>query len=288
MRILLVDKPAGWTSHDLVAAARGALKEPRIGHAGTLDPFATGLMVLGVGRATRLLEYLVGLDKKYEAALHLGIGTDTHDPEGERTAVDDSWRALENGRIRAEAAAMTGTLRQRPPRYSAIKIRGVPAYRRARRGEAVKIAPRPVTIHALEVTGIALPALRIRVVCSSGTYIRSLAAELGRRLGTVAHLTALRRLRVGSLHLDQAAPLAALRARSLPGSAWIEPATALSHLGRLEIGPAGEAHVAAGRRIPANAPDADPVAAIGPAGRLVAVGAVKGGVFRPGKVFPDV
>ncbi len=288
MRVLLVDKPAGWTSHDLVAVARGSLKERKIGHAGTLDPFATGLMVLGVGRATRLLEYMVGLDKEYEAALRLGIGTDTHDPEGQRTAMDDSWRALGPGRIRAEAAEMTGTLDQRPPRYSAVKIRGVPAYRRVRRGETVKIAPRPVTIRALEVTEIALPTLRIRVSCSSGTYIRSLAAELGRRLGTSAHLTALRRLRVGALRIERAAPLTALRSGALPASSWIEPAAALAHLGRLAIGPREEADVALGRRIRANIPDADPVMALGAGDRILAVGAVKGGVFRPGKVFPHV
>ncbi len=285
MRILLLDKAAGWTSHDLVSLARGALQERKIGHAGTLDPFATGLMVLGVGRATRLLEYLVGLDKEYAATLRLGIGTDTHDPEGEQTAADTHWQKLDGPEILKTVAAMKGTQLQRPPRYSAIKIGGVPAHRRTRRGEDVRLSPRTVTIHAIEVTAIALPTLEIRVRCSSGTYIRRLAADLGRSLGTVAHLTDLRRLRVGSLHADRAASIAALRACTLPATAWVKPAEALSHLDRLVLSSQSETLVAAGRPVPASGPDANPVAALTAADRLVAVGAVRGGVFRPAKVF---
>ena len=291
MGFLLVDKPAGVTSHDVVAGARRALAVRKTGHAGTLDPFATGLLVLGIGRATRLLEYLVGLDKEYEGIARLGVTTDSLDTEGALVARDDRWRGIPAERIHSVAAAMEGPILQTPPPYSAVKVRGVPAHRRARRGERVELPPREVRVHRFEVLGTDLPEVRFRVACSSGTYVRSLAGELGERLGTGCHLTALRRTRVGSFHLRDAAPRSALGAGALPAHAWVEPRTALSHLGTVEVNPEEAALLAQGRRIPAGesragpAPSSGPVAFVLPGGELVAVGGVRNGLIEPGKVF---
>ena len=283
--VLLVDKPAGWTSHDVVAVARGALATTRIGHAGTLDPFATGLLMLGIGRATRILEYLVGLAKEYDATAVLGMATDTLDPEGERTLEDDNWRRLGSDRLSRVLAGMTGPLTQTPPRYSAIKIEGVPAHRRVRRGERVELAARKVTVHSVELLDVRLPEVRFNVECSSGTYVRSLAEEYGRRLGTAAHLAALRRIRVGGFHVDRASSVASLRAGNVPDRAWVSAAEALSHLERVEVDTGQAAMLSSGRRIRTGAQDASPVAFVLPGDELVAVGAVRNGMVEARKVF---
>ena len=285
MGVLLVDKPAGRTSHDVVAVARRALGVKKAGHAGTLDPFATGLLVLGTGRATRLLEYLVGLDKEYEATARLGIATDSHDPEGTRTAEDDHWTGITASRVREVAAGMVGPLKQTPPVFSAVKVGGVPAHRRARRGEDVTLGPREVTVLALRVLDVDPPEVRFTVSCSSGTYVRSLAAELGERLGTACHLTALRRTRVGGFHVQDAAPLASIEAARPPSGSWVGPVSALSHLPHVVVGPHQAGLLAAGRRVHADAPDANPAVFALPGERLVAVGAVCDGVLAPRKVF---
>lgn len=284
LRILLVDKPAGWTSHDVVAVARSTLGTRRIGHAGTLDPFATGLLILGVGRATRLIEFLVGLDKEYEGTVRFGIATDSLDPDGERVAEDDRWRDIEPDQLRAAAAGMIGPLTQTPPRYSAVKVRGVPAHRRIRRGESVELAARRVTVRALELGTVELPRVDFRVVCSSGTYVRSLAEELGGRLGTAAHLAALRRTRVGSFHVRRAASLSELREGSLPQHAWVTAAAALSHLDRVDVDAREAGMLSVGKRVPKAGSDASPVACVR-GEELVAVGAVRDGVLEPRKVF---
>lgn len=291
--ILLVDKPAGFTSHDVVAIARGALRVRKIGHAGTLDPFATGLLVLGVGGATRILEYLVGLDKRYEGTARLGVATDSHDADGEPVARDDRWAGLPPERIGAVAASMVGLLTQTPPRYSAVKVRGVPAHRRVRRGESVSLPPRRVTVRRFEILETDLPEVCFRVTCSSGTYVRSLAAELGNRLDTHCHLTALRRTRVGSFDVRDAAGLAALRAGQPRAQAWLTPLSALAHLGTAEIAPAEATLMAQGRRVaagdrsPGGAVVRGPVAFVLPGGELVAVGEVRDGLMIPRKVFLD-
>ena len=283
--MLLVDKPAGWTSHDVVAVARGALATTRIGHAGTLDPFATGLLVLGVGKATRILEYLVGLTKVYDATALLGIATDTLDPEGERILEDDNWRGLGLDRLSSALAGMTGRLMQTPPRYSAVKVGGVPAHRRVRRGEKVELKAREVTVHSLELLDVDLPEVRFRVECSSGTYVRSLAGEYGRRLGTAAHLTALRRIRVGGFRVDRASSVAYLRAGHVPDRARVSVGEALSHLERVEVDSNEAATLSRGRRIRTEARGAKPVALFLPGDELVAIGAVRSGMLEPRKVF---
>ena len=285
MGVLLVDKPAGRTSHDVVAVVRRALGVKKAGHAGTLDPFATGLLVLGTGRATRLLEYLVGLDKEYEATARLGIATDSHDPEGARTAEDDHWTDIAASRVREVAAGMVGSLQQTPPVFSAVKVGGVPAHRRVRRGEDVTLEPRKITVLDLRVLDVDPPDVRFTVACSRGTYVRSLAVELGERLGTACHLTALRRTRVGGFHVRDAAPLASIEGARPPSGAWVGPVSALSHLPHVAVGPHEAGLLAAGRRVHADAPDANTAVFTLSGERLVAVGAVCDGVLAPRKVF---
>ena len=287
MGMLLVDKPAGITSHDVVAVVRRALGVRKAGHAGTLDPFATGLLVLGIGRATRLLEYLSGLDKEYEATARLGVATDSQDPEGELIAEDDRWRGLTADGIRVAGAGMVGRLAQSPPVYSAVKVGGVPAHRRVRRGESVELPAREVDVRAMEVVGVGLPEVRFRVACSSGTYVRSLGVELGERLGTGCHLTALRRTGVGDFDVRDAAPLEAVRGGEIPARARVDAVSALAHLPRVVVDPGEAAMLATGKRVPNGAPDCNVAvfALPGDGDRLVAVGAVRDGVLEPRKVF---
>lgn len=205
--ILLVDKPGGITSHDVVARARRALQTRKIGHAGTLDPMATGLLVLGVGPATRLLTYIVGLDKTYEATIRLGVATDSDDADGVETARADA--AVTDDAIATGIAALTGPISQVPSRVSAIKVGGRRAYDLARAGEHVELAAREVTVSRFDVTGIrradGVIDLDVIVDCSSGTYIRALARDLGAALGVGGHLTALRRTRIGPFEVAGAA-----------------------------------------------------------------------------------
>lgn len=213
--ILVVDKPAGWTSHDVVARARRLLGTRRVGHAGTLDPMATGVLVLGVGRGTRLLTYLVGADKEYLATIRLGQATVTDDADGEVTDAPGA-RDPDPGALADAVARLTGSIEQVPSTVSAIKVDGKRAYARARAGEEVELAARPVVVHTFEVAeprattaddGTPVLDVDARVVCSSGTYVRALARDLGAGLGTAGHLTALRRTRVGGYRIDASAPL---------------------------------------------------------------------------------
>jgi tRNA pseudouridine55 synthase len=207
--ILLVDKPAGMTSHDVVARARRALSVRKVGHAGTLDPMATGLLLLGVGAATRLLGYLGGHDKTYEATIRLGQATVTDDREGEvLTAVPAGH--LDDDAVRAALAAQTGPLRQVPSSVSAVKVAGRRSYDRVRAGETVELEPRSVTVHRLEVHRIERPTadlvdVDVTVECTAGTYIRAIARDAGAALGVGGHLTALRRTASGPFRVADAA-----------------------------------------------------------------------------------
>ena len=194
--LLVVDKPAGWTSHDVVAKVRRYAGTKRVGHAGTLDPMATGVLVLGVDRATRLLGHLTLHDKRYDATIRLGADTVSHDADGEVTATYDTSAVTEEA-VRAAAATLTGPLDQVPPAVSAISVGGVRSYARARRGEDVELPPRRVTVHEFEVVSVRLPDVDVRVHCSAGTYVRALARDLGAALGVGGHLTALRRTASG-------------------------------------------------------------------------------------------
>jgi tRNA pseudouridine55 synthase len=219
--IVVIDKPAGLTSHDVVARVRRCLRERRIGHTGTLDPFATGVLVLLVGRATRLAQFLTGAEKEYEATIRFGYATDTGDRTGTpRLTADEPikscavWTAAE---IEAACAPLRGAIEQVPPMYSAKKMQGRKLYELARRGIEVERPAVRVVVHALEALPTSGPLLtrhedgtcdlRVRVVCSAGTYVRTLAESIGANLHTGAHLTALRRTRAGTFHLSAAVGL---------------------------------------------------------------------------------
>ncbi|MFJ6720243.1 MULTISPECIES: tRNA pseudouridine(55) synthase TruB [unclassified Streptomyces] len=213
--LVIVDKPAGFTSHDVVAKMRGIAKTRRVGHAGTLDPMATGVLVLGVERATKLLGHLALTEKEYLGTIRLGQNTLTDDAEGEITSSADASRVTREA-VDAGIAKLSGEIMQVPSKVSAIKIKGVRSYKRARDGEDFEIPARPVTVSSFRVydmrdaeaeDGTKVVDLVVSVVCSSGTYIRALARDLGADLGVGGHLTALRRTRVGPYKLDRARTL---------------------------------------------------------------------------------
>ncbi|MGW8566231.1 tRNA pseudouridine(55) synthase TruB [Isoptericola sp. NPDC055881] len=220
---LVVDKPAGWTSHDVVGRCRRLAGTRKVGHAGTLDPMATGVLVVGVGRATKLLTYVVGADKAYDATIRLGVATTTDDAEGEVVAAAGVGSGVPEDDLSRELAALTGDIRQVPTTVSAIKVDGKRAYARARAGEDVVLDARPVRVSRFEVLGsraattdegVAVLDVDVTVVVSSGTYVRALARDLGAALGTGGHLTALRRTRVGGYALSGASTLEELEAQA--------------------------------------------------------------------------
>ncbi len=271
--VLLVDKPYGITSHDVVSRVRRAIGTRRVGHAGTLDPMATGLLVLGVNGATRLLTWVVGLDKEYTATIRLGAGTNTDDAEGE-LGEHTSPEGVTDAAIATGIAALTGPILQRPSSVSAIKVDGKRAYALVREGEEVVLAERPVTVSEFEVlatrrisiTGDDWLDLDVRVVCSSGTYIRALARDLGESLGVGGHLTALRRTRIGPFAVAAASVLDAddLADRML---APADVATRLFE--RIDL-TAGEAtDLGHGKRIALGETGGGTLAAVAPDGRLV-------------------
>jgi tRNA pseudouridine55 synthase len=194
--LLVVDKPAGWTSHDVVARVRRLAGTKRVGHAGTLDPMATGVLVLGIEKATRLLGHLTLHEKSYDATIAFGATTTTDDAEGEVVSRCDT-SGLTEDEVRAAAAAFVGDIEQVPPAVSAISVDGVRSYARARRGETVTLAARDVTVHAFDVLAVRDGTADVRVRCSSGTYVRALARDLGAALRTGGHLTSLRRTASG-------------------------------------------------------------------------------------------
>ena len=213
---LLIDKPVDWTSFDVVAKLRGITGIRKIGHAGTLDPFATGLLVVGIGRgATKHLDALMGQTKEYIATARLGAVSNTQDLTGEITEVPGTAEPTRE-QIEAALAHFRGPIEQIPPMFSAIKIKGQKLYDLARRGEEVERQPRAVVIHELEILDYAYPELKFRVVCSPGTYIRTLAHDLGRALGTGAYLTELRRTRSGDKSVKSAAVIDALTTDNWP------------------------------------------------------------------------
>jgi tRNA pseudouridine55 synthase len=217
--IVVVDKPAGMTSHDVVARVRRLARTRKVGHAGTLDPMATGVLVVGVGRATRLLHHLVLTDKSYAATIRLGQATTTDDAEGEVIA-STSTRDVRDADITAAVAGLTGEIAQVPSSVSAVKVAGQRAYARARAGENVELAARPVVVSRFDVLELRRLGdfidVRVEVECSSGTYVRALARDLGRALGVGGHLTALRRTRVGPFAVGVARTLEELAALQHP------------------------------------------------------------------------
>lgn len=214
--ILNIDKPAGWTSHDVVGKVRRLLGQKSVGHAGTLDPLATGVLLVCVGQATRLAEYLMAGEKVYRATIQLGVETDTYDVDGAVVSTAPIPH-LTREDLNAALAQFVGDIEQVPPAYSAIKQDGVPAYRRARRGESVVMAPRRTTIADISLLEWTAPHLIMDVACAPGTYIRSLAHDLGAALGCGAALAALRRMQSGRFRVEDAVTLPALEAALASG-----------------------------------------------------------------------
>ncbi len=251
-----VYKPKGPTSHDVVARLRRAGKVRRIGHAGTLDPLAEGVLVIAAGRATRLIEYLVDADKAYAAEVTFGVETDTYDAEGRVTAQRPAAHLTE-AVVRQALETFRGSILQRPPSFSAVSVGGQRLYALARRGAPVVIPPRAVTISRLELVAWRPPLADLHVECSKGTYIRSLAHDLGQALGCGAHLSALVRLRVGRFASQEATPLAELEERLRDGlwQAVSYPAeAAVAHLVTVRLDAAGAARLASGQPVPFRAP----------------------------------
>jgi tRNA pseudouridine55 synthase len=221
--VLAIDKPEGWTSHDIVAVVRGVLGTKHVGHGGTLDPQATGLLPVLVGTATKFADRIHDATKVYDALVRFGTETATDDREGAVTREADV-PLLAAGAIEPALEALRGVIMQMPPQYAALKVGGRTAYSRARGGETVDLAARAVQVFRLDMIDISSPDLRLLVVCSSGTYVRSIARDLGRALGSAAHLAALRRLAVGALEARDALTPDQLRARGRAGTALLRPA----------------------------------------------------------------
>jgi tRNA pseudouridine55 synthase len=280
--VLVCDKPAGMTSHDVVGRVRRLAGQRRVGHGGTLDPPATGVLVLALGRATRLLPFLPTEPKRYLAEIAFGAETDTLDATGEVTATADAG-GVDAAGLRAALAGFLGPQEQVPPMVSAIKVAGERLYAKARRGEQVERAPRPIVIHELELldfTPGSEPRATVAVTCSGGTYVRSLAADLGRALGTLAHLASLRRAAVGRFTEDDAHTLEDLAAPGRLAAAVLDPAAALASTATRSLTPAEAAALATGRTLEPTG-HREPVAAVGPDGRLVAVIQDSAGRARP-------
>jgi tRNA pseudouridine55 synthase len=284
-RVIRVDKPVGPTSHDVVQAARRALHTRKVGHTGTLDPFASGLLLLCVGAATRLSEYLTGADKSYEAVAELGVTTDTEDREGEVVSRRSGWEALGAADIERAMAAFRGAIGQVPPQYSAKKVDGVAMHRRARRGEQVDLTAVEVTVEDLSLLDWAPPRLRFFVRCSSGTYVRSLARDLGEALSCGAHLTDLRRTRVGSFRVEDAVGVSSLDDPDAVAAASLTPLEALRDMPRCSVAATDVARLAHGQTVRSGDASADGLTAVASDDRLVAIAEVLDGVVRPRKVF---
>jgi len=283
--VLPVDKPEGPTSHDVVAMARKALGIRRIGHTGTLDPFASGLLLLCIGKATRLAEYLTGLAKSYEAVARLGITTDTEDLEGQPLEEREGWADLTPDAVLAAMAGFKGEIDQVPPQFSAKKVDGVAMHRRARRGEHVELAPRAITVHELELRSLDVPFMTFHARCSSGTYVRSLARDIGEELGVGAHLTALRRTSIGTHPLRGAITPDQLGDPDAVSRASLSPLAALAHLPTVVVDPQGRDRLALGQSVELTAEAAAPLVAVAHDSRLVAIAEAGEGVLRPKKVF---
>lgn len=278
--LVVVDKEPGWTSHDVVARCRRLFGQRRVGHAGTLDPDATGVLLVGLGRFTRGMRFLTELEKRYTCEVVLGAATSTQDDSGEVTARFD-MASVSGEEVAAAARGLTGAIAQVPPMVSAVKVGGRRLHELARQGIEVERAPRPVEVYAFDLTPTGDPLVyEASVACSSGTYVRTLAHDLGAALGGGAHLRRLRRTAIGSFHVDQAATLGAIEAQlaHAPARAGqapvLSPAEALRDLGRVVVDAEVAAYVANGRpldRVALGATGAGPWPLVDEAGELLAV-----------------
>ena len=288
--ILHIDKPAGPTSHDVVNAVRRLSGIRRVGHTGTLDPLATGLLTLCLGQATRLVEYLVGLDKVYLATIRLGQETNTYDVEGHVTS--EKQVRVTQEKLNNALEQFRGHITQMPPMFSAVKVAGQPLYRRARQGVEIERPTRQVTVYDLEQLSWNSPVLKLQICCSSGTYIRSIAHDLGQVLGCGAHLASLRRTVIGKIPVEEATPLDHLQPDN-----WLQHLrpldSAVTHLPLVEL-PAEDARkIVHGQRVPTrevNTPaDESPVRAYDQDGHFIGILIIDQGHWQPRKILyqPD-
>lgn len=282
---LNIDKPLRATSHDVVASLRRGLKLKKVGHAGTLDPLATGVLVICLGGATRLSEYVMQSTKRYRARVHLGVTTDTYDAEGQIQQVRDAAHITRDA-VQSSLNSFLGNIQQIPPMYSAIKQSGRKLYDLARSGETIERQPRAVRIDSLEILEWSLPEFVLDVTCSAGTYIRSLAYDLGEALGVGAHLSGLIRLASGSFTVDHAVALDTL----LSDENWqhhiIPPRIALSNWPAITLSAEDIRNIRKGHSVSIeNIPSGGLAFAYSVAGDLVAVIRVEDGLLRPHKVF---
>lgn len=281
---LLIDKPTGWTSHDVVAKVRGLVGMKKVGHAGTLDPMATGLLVLGLGRATRLLRFVQVLSKEYVARAQLGVATDTLDADGvetERLALPVS-----QGDVEAILPSFRGHIEQVPPMVSAIKLDGRRLYELAREGQEVERSSRLIEISQLDVLGFEagdFPIVELRVVCSTGTYVRTLADDIGRALGGRAHLVALRRTRIGSLTVDAAHHMDTLiDAGEGIDATMVGLSAGLADLAQVTVGAELGRRISHGSKLTrSDLPIDGPTAVLDRSGNLLAVYDIRGPDVRP-------
>jgi tRNA pseudouridine55 synthase len=277
---VLVDKPASMSSHDVVQAVRGKFAMRAVGHTGTLDPFATGLLVILLGRATRLARYVEAQPKRYVATARLGVQTTTDDLTGEMIAASPTAGAVPDFRVLEELSSFQGAQLQVPPQYSAKQVGGQRSYRKARRGEVVDLEPVPVTIHSIELLQYAPPDLTFRTVVSAGTYIRAIARDLGERLGVGAHLIALRREAIGSLLVDEA-----VTPEQLGPAAVLPPHAVLRDLPQVDLDEPARIAVSHGRAVAdereARKRGSGEAVALVEGGELIAVARAEDGWLRP-------
>jgi tRNA pseudouridine55 synthase len=286
--ILLVDKPVGPTSHDVVHQIRRSAGVGKVGHTGTLDPMASGLLVLCLGSATRLSEYLTHKDKRYLADIRFGIETDSHDAAGQ--VVQETGLSPDQTELTVALDHFKGTFDQTPPSFSAIRVRGKRAYQMARTGRKLDLKSRQVTIYEIKVIGYRPPSLKLAIHCSAGTYIRSLARDLGRRLESGAHLSGLRRTAVGSFEIERAHTLETL-ARAIEDQSWlslvIPAAQALPDMPEVRLGEGQLEDIRHGRPVQRKVAEGGLARGISPEGDLVAIleSASEPAAWHPRKVF---
>lgn len=279
--LFLLDKPAGLTSHDVVERVRAAVGLPRIGHSGTLDPMATGLLLLCAGEAARLQGFFTLMDKSYDGVIRLGRATTTYDREGESVGPERDVAGIRREDVEAAAEAFRGEFLQSPPAYSAKKVGGRKFYEMARKGESVPVVPKKVRVNELSFGGLKDGRLPFTISCSSGTYIRSIASELGEKLGCGAHLESLRRTRIGQFHVGDAVTLEAFEAMT-PAERMAPPhAVSLSRVQfpfeRVRLASLETWKIRKGQSIPARgvaSREGDWVALVGPSDEMVALGQV--------------
>lgn len=282
--ILIVDKPAGWTSQDVVSKLRGVLREKRVGHGGTLDPMATGVLPVFVGRATRAVEFFEHADKTYEATLRLGLTTDTQDTTG--TALETRPVSVDEASVRAVLPRFTGVQQQVPPMYSAVKIGGKKLYELARAGKEIERKPREITVFSIELLDFSNDSARLRIHCSKGTYIRTLCHDIGAALGCGGCMAALRRVQAGAYSVEDAVTLDEIVAHPAP-QALLKPVdTLFAALPRLTLTPAQEKCVRNGAAFTCK-PGAGRCRAYSPSGEFLALCEVTDGTLKTVKSFFD-